>query len=225
MEKIRWKKSEGAAYLNSADVWNGNTKKYQYVVVRDDISTNFGEGKHISIKKVDIKKLKKDALRASIDAMEPDYGEKLSILKKLGKWNRVGLEIFPSIKNVVDDSNLYHIWEIESMRKFPFPTYLAFTVPNSTEYQTVSVGKIQGKYVIRTLKNDMGTITYLYLKSTGKEFSWSEKQALKDKIVGENITAVELICDYIISGVARETCLICLPAQYELKFGLHLKKS
>ena len=45
--------------------------------------------------------------------VEPTYKQKVQILKELGIWKKVALEVMPPEVKVVDRADVYHIWEFE----------------------------------------------------------------------------------------------------------------
>ena len=69
---------------------------------------------------------------------------------------------------------------------------------------------------------DKERIKYLYLWSAdGKELTWKRKQLAKNEIYSDAVTAVEVISS---KGAEKNySCLVCLPLDFRLGFGLHQK--
>jgi len=173
----------------------------------------FGEMRQITLKKVDKLKVQKYGFDAWYYSEEPNYLEKLDALKNLGQWKQIGLEVFPTIENLVDAVNLYHVWELQSKNAFPFEIYPIMELPELD--QLANIKEISAEYAIKTYRTQYGPVAYLYLKAE-KELIWRQKQALKNEIIGEDLTAVEMICEE--AKDLKYSCLICLPMNYELDF-------
>lgn len=202
-----------------SECWKYSTKSKESIInVRYIKETKWGEMRHIIIVEVDREKVAKQGVTAIIHSEEPTYGEKVRILSKIGKWKQVALEVYPAEENLVDRANVYHLWEVESKEILPFPTQKVFESPESFNEKlklkdcTISYAKekgiINGKVCM-----------YLYLKrNDGKELKWKQKQIAKNEIFMESVTAVEVICKEAI--VNDYSCLICLPHDFKLGFGI-----
>lgn len=149
---------------------------------------------------------------------EPKYLQKLDTLKNIGTWKKCGLEVFPTVENLVDKADVYHIWELRDKNCLPFKLDPIFDLPE--EFEEISVKGVKVEYAMRVLKTKYGKMAYLYLKPVNRtELRWKEKQSIKSEIIG-NETAVEVICNE--AKDLPYTCLVCLPMNYELDFGLHI---
>lgn len=140
---------------------------------------------------------------------EPTYNEKLEILHNIGLWKEVALEVFPPKSEVVDVEEVYHIWE------FQYPYSFALNIMPAKELKELSGEYANVKYEIYIIDG----VEYLFMQSLdGYELRWSEKQKMKDELIGEERTAVEIIWSEI--DGASYTCLICLKENDYLDFGL-----
>lgn len=140
---------------------------------------------------------------------EPTYNEKLEILHSIGLWKEVALEVFPPECEVVDVEEVYHIWE------FQYPYSFVLNIIPAKELHELNGEYANVKYGIYIIDG----VEYLYLQARdGHELRWSEKQKLKNKLIGEERTAVEIIWSEI--DGANYTCLICLMQNDYLDFGL-----
>lgn len=208
------------------ECWKYVDKKIQTLCQIRNFSTHqFAEMKHIIIKLIDTAKLKSIGALAFLDSEEPSYHQKLWILSNVSKWSSLAVEVFPATTNMIDGANLYHIWQFKDSQNFPFDT----TVINNTTEEIFAENfaekiRMFNKDILYSLipqKSSYGTVGYLFLKSSdGKELKWKEKQYLKNEIIGEDLTAVEVISEQF--KKLGYTCLICLPIGYELDFGIHM---
>lgn len=200
------------------EVWRYENAKVQATCLVDNLPTynNFGKMRHMTIKKVDKAKVEQQGITAWIFSDEPNYAEKLSALKNVGQWKKFGLEVFPTEEKLVDQANLYHVWEVENSNVLPFELNPIFDVPE--EFEEVSGKDYDVQYALRVCNTRYGKIAYMYLKSKdGKELRWKQKQHIKNEIVGDE-TALEVIFDK--AKKLPYTCLVCLPMGYNLEFGL-----
>lgn len=179
----------------------------------------FGETTHVTIKKVDIIAATK-SVRALFDSKEPTYEEKLRIINHvIGRGDIVAMEVIPSTRDVVDMANLYHVW-VADKAKFPFGLREATELPEGKRWEKATVGTLRVEYIIRTVNTEFGKAAYLYLRRQDrKELCWKEKMLLKNEIQFDEVTAVEIISKH---GVGKPTCLLVLPLDYKLDFGLHI---
>lgn len=180
--------------------------------------TKFGKIRHMTIKKVDLQAIAKFGISKILNSEEPTYGEKLSVLNHCGKWKKIALEIFPVKQKLVDSANLYHIWELEDKSYFPFSINEIFEEPDSFKEQICLKG-CNIEYASKISKCSTSSISYLYLRRVdGEKLTWYQKQLAKDDIYSDDITAVEIIVN---SSIRRNySCLICLPYDFNLGFGL-----
>lgn len=180
----------------------------------------FGNVIHLTVKKFDMLEVAKNRYEALFNSMEPTYAEKRQIVQKLaGDQNIIAMEVFPKQRSVVDQANLYHIWTAEKA-KFPFGVKETTELPEGKEWTHEQVDDLDIEYMVRTARTEHGKIAYLYLKRTdGKELCWREKQFLKNELQGEELSAIEIISKH---GIDKPTCLMFLPLDYSLDFGLHI---
>jgi len=199
------------------EVWKHESKTDSKLCAVDYLPTcSFGQMRHMTIKKVDKIKVEEQGLRAWILSDEPNYAEKLDALSNVGRWKKFGLEVFPTEEKLVDQANLYHVWEVENSNVLPFELNPIFDVPE--EFEEVSGKDYDVQYALRVYNTRYGKIAYMYLKSKdGKELRWKQKQHIKNEIVGDE-TALEVIFDK--AKNLPYTCLVCLPMGYKLDFGL-----
>ena len=141
------------------------------------------------------------------------------VLSNISKWSGFALEVFPTAANLMDQANLYHIWQLKHSEGFPFD----INVINSAQDfdKELHILNKDVRYQLVAKKTSYGNVGYLFLKSNdGTELCWKEKQYLKDEIIGDDLTAVEIISEEFKN--LGYTCLVCLPIDYELDFGIHL---
>lgn len=181
-------------------------------------SKTFGKMTHYIIKKVDEQRIQREGILAALNSEEPTYAEKVSILGKFQKGNNYAIEVFPARRRLVDGANLYHMWEFQE-KTLPFSTKPILSIPKPEEFEENWDGSAE--YAMCSgEKTEYGRVGYLYLKRTdGKPLKWREKQKMKDEIIGDDLIAVEVISSNM--SHLKYTCLICLPMDYKLDFGIH----
>lgn len=198
------------------EIWASKTSKISQVCqMRFFESKKFGKMTHYIIKKIDEERIKREGVVAAIYSEEPTYADKTAILTRFQKAKNYAIEVFPTRNNLVDGANLYHMWEFKE-RVLPFSLEHIHKLPE--DFEPMFNSNIE--YAIRGEKSEHGRVGYLYLKKTdGKPLKWREKQAAKDEIIGDDFTAVEVISSSM--KHLKYTCLICLPMDYHLDFGIH----
>jgi len=189
-------KSGAAGYLNP------NQKEEQHTMLRviesKDLDTaKFGKVRHILMHTDE----------------EPDIEEKYEVLKNTGFAKKVAIEVFPANTDFANSSNTYHMWEMEDEKSFPFDMKPIFFIPEA--FEDITVKDVYARYAMNIDKTQYGKVAYLYFFSEN-ELKRSEKQALKDEIVGEYVTAVEVINEFTRS--LFYCCMVCLPMNYKLDF-------
>lgn len=194
-------------------------------IIKVKKKTIFGNILHLSLHKLDaislILNMSFNELQdIANNSVEPTYEEKVEIVHRLRDIKKkVFIEVFPNQRKLVDEANIYHVWEIEKS-KFPFGIEEAFILPEDKEWQRERVNGVDIEYMVRTKKSKLGKVAYFYLRRVdGKPLSWKEKQLLKNELQHEELTAVEIISE---QGIGKPTCLIYLPIDTYLDFGLHL---
>lgn len=140
--------------------------------------------------------------------VEPYYAEKIAILKEIGRWKKVALEVMPDERELVDRENLYHMWEFEHINSFQLDTAPIFNPPKRfrEKYEGLHYEVVRQKGVI-----------YIYFQSDD-QVPWRKKQAIKNHAVGPHRTGVEIITESMLNvgyGV-----IIVLPYNLQLSFGL-----
>ena len=180
----------------------------------------FGSTIHLSVKKVDIRQLLQNSVKAFNDSQEPTYAEKVHIAEKLiTHSDPIAMEVFPDEKNLVDHANLYHIWGVQKSL-FPFWIDQVAILPENKEWKETNIFGLNIDFIVHSFKQPKGKLTYLYLKrKDGKELCWREKQKLKNALLPESINAIEII---VRSNICSHSCLLCLPIGFSLDFGLHI---
>ena len=142
---------------------------------------------------------------------EPDYHQKLMVIKEIGRWKQCALEVMPPECEVVDRQDVYHLWEFEYPYSFIYSIRPIYDIPETFELECDGV-----KYHIA----QVGKVRYLYLElDKGRKLGWRHKQNLKNMIFGSWSTAVEVIIDDMEDK--PYVCLICLPHNEFLDFGLN----
>ncbi len=191
-----------------------SVKLYQ---IRFFSTKKFHNMTHICMKKVDIKKFSENPIEAAFNSEDPTYAERLEALKVCGRWKKTAVEVFPAQRNMIDGGNLYHIWEVQDEKCFPFDISMIYVLEKGNE-ESVTIDGMEVIYSKKVVKTPYGPECYLYLYSE-KELKWNQKQRLKNVIIDEEITAVEVITDG--SRNINYSCLICLPIMFKLDFGIH----
>lgn len=196
------------------ELWHYETENELTSAMLIDLKSRLlGPIRQISLSKID--QGNENLLEALIEAKEPNYEEKLQVLSGVGKWKKCAMEVFPTTDNLVDEVNMYHIWELQESA-FPFDISPISQLPDSLEEVSED---IHVQYAMRTANTKYGRVAYLYLKPHAEELRWKEKQKIKNEIIGEDLTAVEIISDK--AKNLGYSCLVCLPWGYEFDFGLH----
>lgn len=204
------------------EIWKWLLPRITFVIQMHNLGLKcFGSTIHLTIKKVDVLKVAKNATQALIFSEEPTYSEKVKIVSKLiNRSDVIAMEILPSEENLVDQANLYHIWVVEKSQ-FPFSVIETTTLPEGKEWEDEKIDGLDIEFMVRTKRYEKGKAAYLYVKrKDGKELCWKEKQKLKNELQYEGINAVEIISKH---GINKPTCLLCLPLGFTFDFGLHTK--
>ena len=181
----------------------------------------FGATTHLTVKKIDVLEAARNKAKALILSEEPTYSEKVKIVSKLiNRSDIIAMEVLPNEENLVDQANLYHIWVAEKSQ-FPFSIIDTTTLPEGKEWESEIVDGLDIEFMVRTKRYEKGKAAYLYVRrKDGKELCWREKQKLKNELQYEGINAVEIISKH---GIDKPTCLLCLPLDFTLNFGLHMQ--
>lgn len=227
--KTQWKSIPVPKIVSGGNSWERNINEI-WTHINDDKSiivqirylpkTKFGEMRHLSIKKIDTKSYLKNPLSAIFLLNEPTYKNKVWILNSLGKWKKIALEVFPVEDNLVDGANMFHLWELKSKDVLPFSTEEIGNTPKLN--CKLSLKKCNIVYSEKTGYINKETIKYLYLKrEDGKELTWYQKYHAKNEIYSSEVLAVEVIADSFAGN--DYSCLVCLPYNYKLGFGIHPK--
>lgn len=75
------------------------------------IRTKFGNVEHVSISK---------GLGTNDGSGEVPWAVKMQIKNELFGENRFAIEVYPKQKNLVDDSDVYHLWVFDKKMEMPF---------------------------------------------------------------------------------------------------------
>lgn len=193
--------------MQISESWMYVGKKVYDVQIIDN-PTPIGIVKHLAIAKVERDGFKKFS--------EPNFTEKIWIRDSLLKGEpRDILEIFPREKFLVDVCDLYHLWALPVGFKIPFEV----TYPEKDSQTTIENREfIYGKKEELTQYGKF-TILAIYAKN-GERISWKEKQKIKDSLIGEDVTAIEMIEKSTMRMRDYESYIIGLPDEMQLPFGL-----
>ncbi len=205
---------------NIAEIWRYNDPSWMIFVVQVSYLNNsqWGKMRHLIVKKVSPAEVAKSGISGLFNSKYPTYKDRVWILKSCGKWKKVALEVFPTTDNLVDGANLYHFWELEKEDVIPFSINEVLEAPDSFD-KTLDLADCSIEYSEKTGFFGRSHFKYLYLRRTdGKEFTWYQKQFAKNNIYSDDITAIELILDKAVKN--DYVCLICLPYNFQLGFGL-----
>ena len=232
MERKRWERFDSSKIKNFFNIpengWSAEVReRWSYfgdealiiVNIRDLLQTEWGKIRHLILHKVSFNEVKRRGLIAFLDAEKFSYSERVWILKEFGKSKNLALEVYPRQERLVDEVNVYHLWEIENADVLPFSVQECLSAPNFTDTVVIEDGTVV-EYGVKTgiIKNQ--TFKYLFLRNAnGTELGWKQKQQAKEEIYSWVVTAVEVIQEAAIS--LEYSCLICLPSLYELDFGIH----
>ena len=191
--------------------------KMTFVVQKREFSCTLGTMNHITIKKISEENLMK---RKIFDSVEPDYEEKILIRQVVGEEKRDMLEVFPRESSLVDAVNLYHFWILPNDYQFPFPI----------EYPTERTYEESGyfyhiEFGVKEIQTEYGKVVILSIKSKdGERIPWKSKQEIKDDLIGNEETAIELIPKGVKSMKDDECYIIGMPHRFHLPFGLSEEK-
>lgn len=214
---------------NIKECWYWKTRKhFLMILVREPTKKSiFGNITHISIKQKNRLMLSDKEKLTFMDLLwedsdeEPSYSQKVEIVRKLiNRKDAIAMEVFPNQANLVDQANLYHIW-VADKAKFPFiDLEVTEELPKGKEWESTSIQGLDIEYMVRTTGRDIDKVAYFYIRrQDGKELVWREKQMLKNELQYEGMTAIEIISE---CGIGKPTCLVYLPLNKSLDFGLHL---
>ncbi len=140
--------------------------------------------------------------------IEPTYSQKFQVLKDLGVWKEVAIEVMPPDFEVVDVENVYHLWEFQYIYSFGEDVRPIFTAPSAFD-QT-----FDGINYHMEMKNGC---MYVYFKDK-ENIPWNKKQALKNYVATPISTGVEFICEPLAN--ADYGCMLIFPLGTFLDFGL-----
>ena len=118
--------------------------------------------------------------------VEPTYKEKIQILKELGNWKQIALEVMPAETELVDREDVYHIWEFE------YPYSFMYDISPIYEEPAVFEAVYEGiEYHLYT----KGGAMYIYFRpqTALNVISWRSKQNLKNFLLGREGNAIEII--------------------------------
>lgn len=143
--------------------------------------------------------------------VEPTYKQKVQILKDLGVWKQIALEVMPSEVDVVDRENVYHIWEFEFPYSFMYDITPIYKEP--LKYEGLYEGMEYHLFV-------KGGAMYIYFrpKTALDIITWRKKQSLKNFLLGEDATAVEIVQEEMLNK--KYFCMIGFFDGRILDFGL-----
>lgn len=140
--------------------------------------------------------------------IEPSYSQKLLVLKELGKWGEVAVEVMPIEFEVVDVENVYHLWEFQYLYSFCVNPAPIFEAPPTFELN------FEGMQYHVDIKP--GGV-YIYFKDK-ENMPWWKKQRLKNYVTTPVSIGVEFICEAMAN--VDYGCIVVLPPLELLDFGL-----
>lgn len=221
--KPKWEKMKEDETGFPESFWKGEKKvgvwRYlgipiSYLLFLTSNNSSWGEVLHLTIKKLDQLKAHMD-VRYYFDSEEPTFAEKIQARQVIRQTNRIGLEVFPKESNLIDGANLYHVWLLPEEFEFPFSIVLPEEIPLTESTSGISYGK-------KEVSTQWGSVTYYLLEdSAKKELKWKQKQTFKNDVCGKESLAIEIIpAKASCSPYQNKSCLICLPEQMNLPFGL-----
>lgn len=208
-----------------SEVWQCNEEHRKLTCQIRDFKTPLGRPmRHLIVKDVNKDKYFDNPIIATLFAEDPSYYDRVSIIRELGKWKKLAVEVFPREKDLVDRANLYHLWEIEDRNQLPFDIDLIkdFHDLKPSRYFSPFIGfdkafDVNYSVALHTFK--AGQFAYLFVTPIdGVELKWKQKYEIKNGIFGKNVMAVEVISEEL--GSLPYTCLVCYPWNYEIDFSL-----
>lgn len=140
--------------------------------------------------------------------IEPTYSQKLQVIKDLGVWKEVAIEVMPPEHEVVDIENVYHLWEFQYIYSFGVDVRQSFIAPSNFDQVFEGI-----QYHVERKNGCM----YVYFKDKEK-MPWGKKQALKNYLATPISTGVEFIHETLAN--ADYGCMIIFPLGTFLDFGL-----
>ncbi len=189
--------------------WNFKGPSWSYSVTVREFISEWGAAKHVCISKE----------LTTGKALEPTMSEKRSILKgidaKDGMDIPIAFEIFPAKNRIVDRYDVYHLWLVrrEELPFFVNIKPLKFVL----SWKVAVVNKRHIMYTTRIYYSKRPIKVYFLMAEDGKELRWYDKQNFKDRVIGEDTVAIELVTD----KYSNYSVLICVPKALErLPFGL-----
>ena len=210
LERAKWVRETSSIEYSSeepemVEKWKCQYGKIEYIAKIRLFMSNWGIAKLVSIAKYS---------KINKNDKEPNMSEKNAILSGLDiiENYEVALEIFPKKSKIVDKIDMYHLWII---RKVDFPYYIQNKISSFlTRWREVEVNGKKMLFKKRTIKNGLTNSDVFFIKSKdNKELTWYEKQNFKDSVIGEDVIAVEYICE----TEQNIAMLTCIP---EIVFGL-----
>lgn len=205
-------------------IWKKEDRKEAILCqVRDFINDDTQAMRHFIIKKIDKAKVKQNPLSMK-QSEDPTYNDRADILVKLGKWKEIALEVFPREEDLVDQANLYHLWEVENEFLLPFSTDLIGKNYSTYQDQLTSIpnrdkSTFDVTYSVLTRRYAAGIFSFLFIiPNDSNELNWRQKYDIKCAVLGKDISAVEVISSRF--SDLGYTCIIGYPDNLRLPFSI-----
>lgn len=194
---------------DSTSVYSAFTREHLYMVTSiGSLRSRILAGntiKHWKIYKVampDVVKGEKNP-----EGIEPCYAEKVQILKELGIWKQIAMEVMPQESRLVDEANMYHMWEFQSENQLFVDLHPILTPQQCLDEQF-------GDIYYKVVKQNYAMYVYFY---SSKELPWREKQRLKNHIVGKEGTAVEIITEKMLNVGYGAMIILPCPLDFSIR--------
>lgn len=100
-------KNYGSGWCRELD--RAYVKDNKYVAMMRNIDTSWGTVEHVCIR--------------NVDNTDIPWAEKQRIKNELIGDERIAIEVFPKVSELVDDANMYHLWVLPEDMKLPFSLY------------------------------------------------------------------------------------------------------
>ena len=190
---MKWQKVENDSPVTS---WVGENSYLQIMV---STSKSAEEALPISANRWTANLMSLLCKNSKNESIEPDYAIKLMVLKELGFWKQLAIEIYPQ-ESKRHGTHSWWMWELKN--------------PESIEgiTEVPMFAKLEGTAKVFS---STGEVKFLFTELE----KWEEKQQLKNKMFSEESVAIELICDTFANK--GYSCLIVFPDGDKIKLPLN----
>lgn len=182
------------------------------------ISTPIGKIEHVSITK-------------GIESKDPyvTWKQRMDVKNDIFGSGKYAIEIYPKSKNLVDISDVYHIWVFEKGIKDIFGIKLKklgspietltekdreITLVSESGILSATKGVIDaGKY---------GKVTHLICQTDGENIPWATKWDIKNSVFGEDCVAIEILpASSSNLDTDKYFHLFAFEESFDMPFGIH----